>query len=89
MLAPSFMIKEMGKTPEFKSMYYEIFTNLNESIPTPEKGPLYHFYKNMGYEKKSHYHMKWNILTEEIHTEMDRIGQDDISFTFICKWFNI
>ena len=80
---------------EFKSFYQCIFNNLHEDTES-EKTFLNHqashsqgqFYESLGFQKKPRYHLKWNIRDSDIKNELDRQGQNDVSFIFILKWFD-
>jgi hypothetical protein len=55
-MAPGMIIKQIGETDEFKSMFAEIFNNLHEDTPEENKllesgetNKLKEFYKNLNY----------------------------------------
>ena len=70
-MAPGMIIKQIGETDEFKSLYTEIFNNLHEDkdleeIKSNEEYKLQEFYQKFKYEKGKHYHMKWEIVNDEL-----------------------
>lgn len=71
-------------------MFTEVINNLQENTMEERfqehTGALNSLYQYLGFNKKDHYHMKWDITEEDINTEKDRGDHVDITFTFVIRW---